>query len=181
MRSYRIHFRFLDFAGEPTTKPLDFITKYTLERLILRPSFWSLLAVLITPSGLRWYASRTAFTSSPDGTGSLGLPGGRCWCSTPVLMYSAHNLWTCRRVTCISRATIPASLPFFISKMMYRMDLSVNFGNNVSLDLCSLKYSSQVRLIAFKRHDSWIIHHSNACHRFLRKLYNTILCETSMT
>ena len=99
----------------------------------------------------------------------MSLPAGRCLCPTPVLMYSAHNLWTRRRVTRISRATVPASLPFFISRIMYRMDLSVSFGDNVSLDLCSLKYSSQVRLIVFKRHDSWIIHNLDPC-----KNYNSL-------
>ena len=148
MRSYLTYFYFLDFAEETTTKLLDFITWYTLERFALCPSFWSLLAVLITPSGLQWCPSSTTRISS-DNTESLSLPAGRCWCSTPILMYSAHNLWACHHVMCISLVTVPASLPFFISRMMYRMDLSVSFGDNVSLDLCSLKYSSQIRLIAF--------------------------------
>ena len=58
----------------------------------------------------------------------------RCRCSISGFTYSAHILWTCRRVACISFATVPVSLPFVISRIMYRIDLSVSFGNNTSLD-----------------------------------------------
>ena len=100
-----------------------------------------------------------------------GILGSASW-MLPVLDSGldvlVHNLWTCRCVTCIFFATVPTFLPFFISRMIYRMDLSVSFGDNVSLNLCSLKYSNQVRLM---RHDSRIIEQTKLNKAFITNNY----------